>query len=463
MSPGTTAARRAARRPISRDVRLFWCASASDALGTQASGVVLPLLLLGLGHSAAVVGLVAGASTAAGLLLAPLAAIPADRGARKPVMFWSATTSAVAMAGVAAAAVGQGEGGPPLALLLGAVLVERFSTAVYEAAAAGTVAMIAPPADGPRVVAGLSAGDQGALILGPALGGALYQAARALPFLADALSYAVAAGCVRALRSDLRPQDRTTAQGRTTEQGRAAASARTSAEPPTDADACPAATSRTTPADPGATAPAPRTRRLRRLLDELGAGYALVRSSPLLRLVVTWTATVNGVIVALYYGAVFTLHEGGYGGWPMGMVLALSGAAGLAGSLAAPRLAGRIDAARLLVTVTWLLVPLAAGLAAAEGPWAYGALFGAFCLVMPLVAVVLQARALRETPPGLQARTGVVLAGAVGGSAALAPVLAGAFVTRAGTAAPAAVCAGVLLALAWRTTAVRSRLAEATA
>ena len=108
MSPGTAAARRAARRPISRDVRLFWCASAFDALGTQASGVVLPLLLLGLGHSAAVVGLVAGASTAAGLLLAPLAAIPADRGARKPVMFWSATTSAVAMAGVAAAAVGKG-------------------------------------------------------------------------------------------------------------------------------------------------------------------------------------------------------------------------------------------------------------------------------------------------------------------------------------------------------------------
>ncbi|MCT9093270.1 MFS transporter [Streptomyces sp. ASQP_92] len=405
---------------MSRDVRLFWCASAGDALGTQASGVVLPLLLLGLGHSAATVGVVAGVSTAAGLLLAPIAAVPADRGARKPVMFWSATVSALAMA-VLTAAVTWGD--PPLALLLGTVLVERFSTAVYEAAAAGTVAMIAPPADCPRVVAGLSAGDQGALILGPALGGALYQASRALPFLADAVSYAVAAGCVRALSSDLRPRPGT---------GPLAAAPRSEA--------------------------VPRTGTARRVRDEVGAGLALVRSSPFLRLVLAWTATVNGVIVALYYGAVFTLQKGGHGGGPMGLVLALSGAAGLVGSLAAPRVVGRIGAARLLVTVSWLLVPLAAGLATAEGPWMYGALFGAFCLLMPLVAVVLQSRALQETPPKLQARTGAVLASAAGGSAALAPVLAGVFVTRAGTAAPAAVCAGSLAVLAWWTTVVRGRL-----
>ncbi|MET9365019.1 MFS transporter [Streptomyces sp. NPDC006632] len=484
MSPGTATARSAARRTPARDVRLFWWANASDALGTQASGVVLPLLLLGLGHSAALVGLVAGVSTAAGLLLAPLAAVPADRGARKPVMFWSATVSALAMAGVAAAAA---TSGPPLTLLLGAVLVERFSTAVYEAAAAGTVAMIAPPADRPRVVAGLSAGDQGALILGPALGGALYQVARALPFVADAVTYAVAAGCVRALGSDLRP--RTHSAARATEQAPAGtlpddlsvtapgshAPAPVPAAPasrPDSPDAAPAApeaaAAAPAPAEPEpnslpATARSRRPGRLHRIGGELGAGFALVRTSPVLRLVVTWTATVNGVIVALYYGAVFTLQKSGHGGWPMGLVLALSGAAGLAGSLAAPRLAGRIGAARLLITVTWLLVPLAAGLATAEGPWSYGALFGVFCLLMPLVGVVLQSRVLQETPPGLQARTGAVLASAVGGSAALAPVVAGVVVTRAGTAAPAVVCAGVLAALAWWTTVVRARLTGVTA
>ncbi|MFI1176122.1 MFS transporter [Streptomyces melanogenes] len=419
----------AVRRPLSRDVRLFWCASATDALGSQASGVVLPLLLLGLGHSAATVGLVAGVSTAAGLLLAPIAAVPADRGARKPVMLWSALVSALAMGGVAVAAA---TGRPPVALLLGAVLVERFSTAVYEAAAAGTVALIAPPADSPRVVAGLSAADQGALVVGPALGGALYQASRALPFVADAVSYAVAAVCVGALKSDLRPGEEARAVGGAAQEPKQGA--------------------------PGVRAPAdPRRSRPPRpaLRAELGAGLALVRTSPFLRLVLIWTTTVNGVIVALYYGAVFTLQKGGHGGAPMGLVLALSGAAGLVGSLAAPHLAGRISAARLLVTVSWLLVPLAAALATVRGPWAYGGLFGVFCLLMPLVTVVLQSRAIQETPPALQARTGAVLSSAVGGSAALAPVVAGVCASRAGTAAPAVASAAVLTLLACWTTYVR--------
>ncbi|MFF1480556.1 MFS transporter [Streptomyces sp. NPDC058301] len=476
MGSATAAVGRAAvRGPLSRDVRLFWCASATDALGTQASGVVLPLLLLGLGHSAATVGLVAGVSTAAGLLLAPLAAVPADRGARKPVMLWSAVVSALAMGGVAVAAAA---GRPPLTLLLGAVLVERFSTAVYEAAAAGTVALIAPPADSPRVVAGLSAADQGALVLGPALGGALYQASRALPFVADAVSYTVAAVCVSALKSDLRPGER--APGGATGPGErslggapgpgegplgAGHSARADGRPALDTAApshSPASPLPRRPAldsaDPAHTpAPSPPRRPASRpaLRAELGAGLALVRTSPFLRLVLIWTATVNAVIVALYYGAVFTLQKGGHGGAPMGLVLALSGAAGLVGSLAAPRIAGRISASRLLVTVTWLLVPLAAALATAKDPWTYGGLFGAFCLLMPLVTVVLQSRAIQETPPALQARTGAVLATAVGGSAALAPVVAGVCASRAGTAAPAVASAALLTLLACWTTYVR--------
>ncbi|MFI1106033.1 MFS transporter [Streptomyces melanogenes] len=430
----------AVRRPLSRDVRLFWCASATDALGSQASGVVLPLLLLGLGHSAATVGLVAGVSTAAGLLLAPIAAVPADRGARKPVMLWSALVSACAMGGVAVAAA---TGRPPVALLLGAVLVERFSTAVYEAASAGTVALIAPPADSPRVVAGLSAADQGALVVGPALGGALYQASRALPFVADAVSYTVAAVCVGALKSDLRPGEGEAASG-----GAAGPEEAVHTRAPQEPQR--GAADVRSPAGPRRSPP-----RRPALRAELGAGLALVRTSPFLRLVLIWTTTVNGVIVALYYGAVFTLQKGGHGGAPMGLVLALSGAAGLVGSLAAPHLAGRIGAARLLVTVSWLLVPLAAALATVRGPWAYGGLFGVFCLLMPLVTVVLQSRAIQETPPALQARTGAVLASAVGGSAALAPVVAGVCASRAGTAAPAVASAAVLTLLACWTTYVR--------
>ncbi|MFH8791134.1 MFS transporter [Streptomyces sp. NPDC017941] len=391
-----------------RDFRLFWWANAADALGTQASGIVLPLLLLSLGHSAQTAGLVAGLSLAAGILLGPLAAIPADRGARKTIMFWSAAISALAMGSVALLLA---LGHLTLGHLLAAVLVERFATACHEAASRGTVALICPPDDQPRAVARLAAADQGALILGPALGGAAYQLSRALPFVADALSYAVAAVCVRGMRAELKA-----------------------------------------PAEPSGDG----------LLREAAAGLRLVRQQPLLRLVLVWIALVNGVAVALYYAAVFALDRSGADALSLGAVLAVSGAAGLAGSLAAPRVATRVGAARLLTAVTWLLVPLTAVLATATGPWAYGVLLGAICLLVPLPAVVLQARVLLVTEAAVQARVGAVLATASGGAAALAPVLAGLFADRVDTAAPALGCAALLALLAVHTTR-RAALAEAAA
>ncbi|MFD7117968.1 MFS transporter [Streptomyces sp. NPDC059922] len=426
----------------SRDIRLFWCANAADSLGSQASGVVLPLLLLGLGYSPAVVGLVAGVSTATGLVLGPLVAVPADRGARKRVMFWSAVVSALAMGSVAVA-LAVVEGRPSLVHLLTAVLVERTATACYEAAARGTVALISTPGNLPRVVAGLEAGDRGALVAGPALGGMLYQASRALPFVLDAVSYVVTAVCVRAMRSDLRadatdpadPADR-------------AADATDPADGADSADGTPE------PASSPVSPPAPRSARgtWSALAAEASAGFRLVRATPLLRLVLVWTTTVNGVLAALYYDAVFTLQERGHGGTPMGLVLALSGAAGLAGSLAAPRLVRRLSPARAVVAVSWLMIPLAAALATAGGPWTYGALFGGFCLIMPLATVILQARAIQGTPPALQARAGSVLATAAGGAAAMAPALSGLLTAHAGAAVPALACAGVLVLLALHTT-----------
>lgn len=385
-------------RPRPRDLRLFWWANTADALGTQASGVVLPLVLLALGHSAQTAGLVAGLSLAAGIMLGPLAAVPADRGARKTIMFWSAVVSALAMGSVALLlALGQ----LTLPHLVGAVLVERFATACHEAASRGTVALICAPDEQPRAVARLAAADQGALILGPALGGAAFQLSRALPFLADAVSYAVSAACVRGMRSELKA-----------------------------------------PAGPAGGG----------LLREAAAGLRLVRRQPLLRLVLVWIALVNGVAVALYYAAVFALERSGVGALALGAVLAVSGAAGLAGSLAAPRVAARVGAPRLLTAVTWLLVPLTAALADAAGPWTYGALLGAVCLLVPLPAVILQARVLLVTEPAVQARVGAVLATASGGAAALAPVLVGLFADRVDTAAPVLGCAALLTLLAVHTT-----------
>lgn len=394
----------AAPARATRDVRLLWCACAADAAGSNASGVVMPLLLLGFGYSPLFVGVVTGVLAAAGLVLAPLVALPADRGARKAVMFWSAAVSAAAMGALALALL---HGRPPVPLLFGAVLVECVAAACYRSAAPGTVAVLAAPADVPRAVAGVEAGEQGALVLGPALGGVLYQLSRALPFVVDAASYVVTALCVRLMRSDLR-----------------AAPARA----PGHEDAG--------VRDGGG----------------LRAGVRLIASSRLLRLILLWVTVLNGVLAALTYQVLVALGRGGHGGVSAGTVLAVSGAAGLAGALAAPRLVARFGARPVLVAVAWALVPPVAGLAVAGGAPAYGGLFAAVCLMLPLVSVVLQTWAVLAIPHGAQARVGAVLTVASGTVGALAPMAAGLLLDRDGTRAAPLLCAAALAVLALRTT-----------
>lgn len=386
-------------------MRLFWCAGTCDALGSQMSGLVLPLLLLSLGRTPAEVGAVAGVCAAATLLLGPFAAVPADRGARKKVMVGAALVSAAAMTGVALAVR---SGAVPMAVLIGAVLVERSATSCYEAASLGTVALVCPPAEHRRVLSRLQAGERGALVLGPALGGVLFQAGRWLPFLADALSYAAAAGCIRALRTELSP-----------------------------------------PREQRPPAGSPR-RTWRAAAAEAGAGVALIRREPLLRLALGWLSAVNALLVALYYTTVFALQSSGAAG--PGLVLTLAGAAGLGGALLAPRLAGRRSPTRVLVAVSWLMVPPAAALAVARDAWQFGLLFGLLCLLTPLATVALQARIIQVIPPGLQARTGTVLATASGAAAALSPALAGLAADRVGPETTLVGCAVLLAAVALHAT-----------
>ncbi|MGW8975102.1 MFS transporter [Streptomyces platensis] len=394
---------------VRRDIRLFWWAGTCDALGSQTSGLVLPLLLLTLGRSPAEVGALAGLSAVATLLLGPFAAVPADRGARKRLMVGSALVSAAAMAGVTAAVAA---GPVPLAVLIAAVLVERCATSCYEAAALGTVALVCPPGEHRRVLSRLQAGERGALVLGPALGGLLFHTERWLPFLADALSYAVAAGCIGAMRAPLvPPREQQSPDG-----------------------------------------PVRRGRRSR--AAEAAAGLALIRREPFLRLALLWISAVNALLVALYYTTVFALQHDGRGAAPLGLVLALAGAAGLAGALAAPRIAGRRSAGRVLVTVSWLMVPPAAALALARDAWHFGLLFGLLCLLTPVATVALQARIIQAVPPGLQARTGTVMATVSGAAAAVAPALAGLSADRAGAAVTLMGCAALLAVLALHTTCV---------
>ncbi|MFD4562843.1 MFS transporter [Streptomyces sp. NPDC058467] len=392
-------------------MRLLWVTNAVDGLGSQASGVVFPLLLLHLGHSAATAGVFASAAAFTGVVLGPLVAVPADRGHRRRIMIATAVLSALAMAGLATVAA---HGGASFRLVVALALTERLCAVAYEAASRGALVHLAPPDELPRVAAGIQAGDQVALIAGPALGGALFQLTRPLPFLADAVSYAMTALGVRAIRT---PVD--------TPHGHHGSGPR----------ACEA---------------------LRALPGAAGAGLALVARSAVLRLVVTWTAVASGVVTLLSFTALFVLGADG-GTASTGLVLAASGAAGLLGSLMSVRVVRRFGPRRALVTATWLLLAPLAALTAAHGPWSFGTAFAGLCLLVPVVTVVLSSAAIAAVPQELQSRAGAVIGSAVGLAAAGAPAAAAALTTEVGPRAPAVVCTALVAVLAGYTHAAGRR------
>ncbi|MBY8887890.1 MFS transporter [Streptomyces sp. PTM05] len=384
--------------PGTRDFRLYWSADAVDRLGTQMSQIALPLLLLDAGGSAARAGLMATLAGAGGVAAGPVAAALADGRWRGPMMRWSSLAAATAMGWATLTVLGHRI---CLPCLVGALLVERVAASCFEAAAAGSVARLVPPEWYPRAVARLQGGEQGGAIAGPALAGLLLRQARALPFLADTVSYLAAAFLVRAIRTDLAP--------------------------PAASDA--------------ATVPGQRFGR------RTVAGVGFVRTSPFLRFLLVWSCGVNALLALLSYTTVFVVHAA-HGSASVGLVLGAAAGAGLLGSLLAPVAVRRVRGGVLVVALSWLTVPAAAGLALAGPAWVCGALLGLVALLVPSVAVVLHARAVRVVPQHLQARVATVAGTATAAVAMAAPALAGALTDTVGPATVDLACAAGLALLA---------------
>src|SRR5579875_785058 len=181
------------------DYLLLWGGQTVSAAGSQVSGFVLPLLVLTLTGSALQAGLVGALQGVPYIVLSLPAGVLTDRWNRKRVMIVCDTLRTLNMASIA------------LALAVGRLtLVQLFLVALIE----GTLFVffdIAETAALSRVVGqeqlpssrarqettwGLSA------LIGPPLAGFLYQSIGvALPFLADAVSYAVSALSLTAIRS----------------------------------------------------------------------------------------------------------------------------------------------------------------------------------------------------------------------------------------------------------------------
>lgn len=171
-----------------RDFLLLMSGQAVSSIGSQVSLLAFPLLILALTHSPAQAGIITGLRGLAFALVCLPAGALVDRLDRKRVMILCDVGRAIALGSV------------PLAFVLGRVtlgqlyavsVVEGTLFAFFNLAEIACLPRVVPKEQLPAATAQDQVLYATSGLIGPALSGALYSIASTLPFLADAVSYAV--------------------------------------------------------------------------------------------------------------------------------------------------------------------------------------------------------------------------------------------------------------------------------
>jgi len=172
-----------------RDYRLLWSGQVVATLGSTASSVVIPLLILALTGSPEAAG-IAGALRALPYLVfsLPVGAL-IDRWDRKTVMIRADIGRAIAVATIPAAMAFDVLS---LMQIYAVALIEGSLWVFFNIAEVAALPRVVTPAQLPQAAAWNEAGFGVANIVGPSFGTVLYQAfGRSVPFIANAVTFAV--------------------------------------------------------------------------------------------------------------------------------------------------------------------------------------------------------------------------------------------------------------------------------
>ena len=286
---------------------------------------------------------------------------------------------AVRLAAIAALAAAVAAGHVWWPAVLAVACVDATGGVLIDAASYAVMPVVLPDEQIETGWAAVQARGQASSIGGPPLGGALFDVARTLPFVADAVSYLASLASLAALRGDFH-------SGATTSE---------------------------------------------RLHQRVREGWAHIWRTPVLRAFAFQTPLVNFA----YAGVVFTvpvalrLHH--VAGGVIGAVLVTLSVGPLVGSFAAPWISRRVPL-QVLVTAIPLSSSILFGVAAilVPSPWMALPLAG-IGLLAPSVNVALISRVTRAVPGELLGRVFSNLQFTAWSLGAVAPLIAGVLVARA--------------------------------
>jgi predicted MFS family arabinose efflux permease len=332
-----------------RDFNLLWSGQVLSSLGTRVSGIAIPLLVLARTHSPAKAGIAEFAGALPIFVLTLPAGALVDRWDRKRLLVVCDAIRCVAYVTLALAVAA---GRISFVHILAVVLVDGCGFVFFGVAERSALRHVVADEHLPTALARNQARDYAALLGGPPLGGLLYSLGRAVPFVFDAVSYAVSVVSLSFLRARLQ-------------------------------------------AERDAVTP--------HLLREVREGLVWFWREPFIR---TTSLLVTGsdlVVNALWLVVIVLARERGASAALVGALFGFLGVGGLLGALVAPRLARRLSRRAVVIGMMWLqavLVPLLF----VPGAVTAGVVYGAMFLLHPTWNAVVGGYRIRATPDELLGR-----------------------------------------------------------
>lgn len=380
-----------------RDFVLLQSGQLLSNVGTQITQIAYPLLVLALTHSAAKAGIVATARALPIWLFALPAGLAADRFSRKRLMILAdvVRTAIVTALGVSVLVHHVVYWEIPVV-----AFVEGAGAAFFGGAQMSVMRAVVPKPQLPMAMNVFTARVAIVRLLGPPLGGVFFGIARALPFLADAGSYASSTGSLLAMRTPF--------------------------EEERDHEDAP-------------------------MLHSLVEGMRFLWSSPFLRTIVGIFTLAQIVFPGVSLALVVIAKRQGLSSGEIGALVAVFGVFLLVGSVIAPFMRTLLPTRALIVLEFWtwagcglfLVWPSVYVLTASIIPTA---------LAIPTTDSIVWPYQMSLTPDRLMGRTTAAIGSLTGGTAAFGPLVAGFLLANVSSRATIGVFTAFGLAMAvWGT------------
>ena len=386
-----------------REFAALWIGQTISQFGTSLSAFAYPLLVLALTGSAAQAGLVGTVLGLTTFLLRLPAGAWTDRVDRRRLMLWSDAGRVVAVVSIP---VADAMGRLTLAQILAVAVVEGSLGVLFGPAEAAAVRRVVPADQVRQAVARNQIRSQVAGLLGPTVGGLLFGLGRAVPFVGDAVSYAISFLCVLTVRTPLQ-----------------------------DSAGLP---------------------RRRRLVGEIREGLSWWWRDRFLRAAALWMAGAGAAYSSIGLVTLVLARDAGATVGELGVMFTLTAAGGFGGALLAPWIRAHLRPGLLLVVFGWTGAAAAGTIVVLRSPYALGIAGAVAFLLFPAVNAVVFGHLAATVPDPLQGRVHSAVMQVSMMLAPVGPVVAGLLLDGAGPTRTAGIYAAALTALAIVATATRA-------